>query len=322
MDPLRTIVRSGIDPRMSYKTKRSILISNYFSLILTAAIFAIFTFRLTLYPSSNVEIHWFVGSIVFMSPILLNRLKFTTVGRLLLCTAPIILIWISFIDNMYRSGVLEVSQFDGIRVYMLAVSFVPYLLFDRTQPLLLAVAILPSLLAVVFFDFWLHLANLDISQHMVVGEDYRVMWMRTLVAYLVISAGCISFQSIIIYNDRLNEKLLMKVRGNFDKIEEQNKVLLRQSQELNVLNNYLGELVEQKTRSIKDQNEMLVKLSFTNAHKVRGPVARILGLITVFRMETDLNHPWIFEKVESEVKNIDQILLTISHDLDSTVLQQ
>jgi len=319
MNLLKTIVRSGIEVGMSYKTKRSILISNYFSLILTVAILAIFAFRLTVFATPKVDIHWILGLTVFSLPVVLNRLRLTIIGRLVLCTAPILFIWYSFIDNLHHVENLQVTQYDGIRIFVLAVSFVPYLIFDRSKPLLLVISITPSLLSILFFDYWLRLANLDIYDHVAVGDDYRVMWMRTLIAYLVISAICIAFQSIIEYNDKLTNMLLAKVRGNFDKIEEQNKELLRQSQELNVLNNYLEDLVEQKTRSIRDQNEMLVKLSFTNAHKVRGPVARVLGLISVSRMETDLNHPWIFEKVEREVKDIDDILLSISHDLDKSV---
>ncbi|MGC3944728.1 MAG: hypothetical protein QM762_09425 [Chryseolinea sp.] len=319
MDFLRTIVRSGIEERMTYKTKRSILISNYLSLILTSAIIAVFIFRLTVFITPNVEIHWITGVIVFTLPILLNRFHFTTAGRLLLCIVPIVFIWYSFVDQMHSTVPVEMSQYDGLRIFILGVSFVPYLLFDRSQLVLLGIGILPSLLSVLFFDTWMHLAGLDITDHISVGGDYRVMWMRTLISYLVISAGCISFQSIISYNDRLTEMLMVKVRGNLEKIEEQNKELLCQSEELNRLNNYLGELVERKAQSLSDQNEMLVKLSFTNAHKVRGPVARILGLISVSRLNTDLNNNWIFDKVEDEAKDIDEILVSISRDLDNSV---
>ena len=319
MDLLKKIVRSGIEERMTYKTKRSILISNYLSLILIAAVNAVFIFRLTVFHSPEVDIHWIIGSIAFAMPIVFNRLGFPTVGRLFLCIVPIAFIWYSFIGSMRQIATIEVSHFDGIRVFVLGVSFVPYLLFDRSNLLTLALGILPSLLSVLFFDTWMNIAGFNITDHIAVGPDYAVMWMRTLISYLVISAGCIAFQSIITFNDGLTETLLIKVRGNLEKIEEQNKELMRQSDELNRLNNYLGELVEQKTRSISDQNEMLVKLSFTNAHKVRGPVARILGLISVSRLNTDLNANWIFDKVEGEARDIDEILLTISRELDHSV---
>ncbi|MEJ1237366.1 hypothetical protein WBG78_04495 [Chryseolinea sp. T2] len=319
MDLFRTIVRSGIEERMTYKTKRSILISNYLSLILTVAINAVFIFRLTVFSNPHVDIHWILGTIIFTSPIFMNRLHLTTAGRLVLCIGPILFLWYSFIGQMHASTAIEVSQYDGLRIFLLGVSFVPYLIFDRSQLPLLILGILPSLLSVLFFNKWMNLAGLDISERISGDSDYQIMWMRTLVSYLVISAGCISFQSIISYNDRLTEKLMLKVRGNLEKIEDQNRALLRQSHELNMLNSDLGELVEKKTRSIRDQNDMLVKLSFTNAHKVRGPVARILGLISVSRLNTDLNSDWIFDKVEGEARDIDEILVAISRDLDDSV---
>jgi hypothetical protein len=50
---------------------------------------------------------------------------------------------------------------------------------------------------------------------------------------------------------------------------------------------------------------------------VRGPVARVLGLIQVSKMKTDLDFPWFFEKVEDEAKAIDAILKRIAVDFET-----
>ena len=103
MDLFRSLVRSGIEERMTYKTKRSILISNYLSLILTVAVNAVFIFRLTVFPIPYVDIHWVLGTIIFTLPIFMNRLRLTTAGRLVLCIGPVLFLWYSFIGQMHAT---------------------------------------------------------------------------------------------------------------------------------------------------------------------------------------------------------------------------
>lgn len=318
MTLISRIVRSGVKEGMSYQTKRSILISNYLSLFLVCAILVVLTLRTFVYVNADIRVHSVSGLIVFALPIVLNRLGFTNAGRLLVCFGSVMFVWYSFVENMQRSEFLTESQFDGLRVYLLAFSFMPYLLFERRQLSLLLCSILPCFLSIVFFDQWFEMMDLTLDINRV-GPDYHVMWMRTLVAYLIISAGCITFQSIISHNDQLNQVLLEKIKSNMEKIEEQNEEFLQQRDRLNELNNHLEELVKRKTKRIIEQNEMLIKLSFTNAHKVRGPVARILGLISVSRLDRNLDYPLVFNLVESETESIDRILHEVSDELDRTV---
>jgi len=142
------------------------------------------------------------------------------------------------------------------------------------------------------------------------------MQMRSMIAYFIISAGCFTFQSIIIQNDKFNRRLLSELKEKTEEIEAQNEELIQGQDKLNEVNQHLEDLVDKKTENIKTQNEKLIKYAFTNAHHVRGPVARILGLLQLYRMDTDLNYPWVFEKIEEETKQIDEIIKGIGNDLN------
>ena len=74
-------------------------------------------------------------------------------------------------------------------------------------------------------------------------------------------------------------------------------------------------MVDQKASDIRRQNEVLMRYAYTNAHKVRGPLARILGLINLSRMENSPGYPWIFSQVEREAVMMDHIVGEISNDL-------
>ena len=62
-------------------------------------------------------------------------------------------------------------------------------------------------------------------------------------------------------------------------------------------------------------NEKLIKYAHMTAHEVRGPLARLLGLIQLSRMTKDADYPWFFDKVKGEAHDIDKILKEISEEL-------
>jgi len=63
-------------------------------------------------------------------------------------------------------------------------------------------------------------------------------------------------------------------------------------------------------------NEKLMKYAHLNAHEVRGPLARLLGLIEVSKLDSNLNFLWFFEKIKDEATDIDKILKTITKELN------
>ena len=60
-------------------------------------------------------------------------------------------------------------------------------------------------------------------------------------------------------------------------IAAQKEELLLTQDTLNNLNTDLEKTVNERTAKIQFQNEILIKYSYTNAHHLRGPVARLLG---------------------------------------------
>jgi signal transduction histidine kinase len=109
-----------------------------------------------------------------------------------------------------------------------------------------------------------------------------------------------------------NEQLVEKA----NEIETQNEELLQGQENLNEMNRNLEQLVMDRTAKVHAQNEMLLKYTYTNAHHLRGPVARLLGLVTLYRMDED-NAAFFFEKVEDQAKEIDDVVRQINQELGS-----
>lgn len=104
-----------------------------------------------------------------------------------------------------------------------------------------------------------------------------------------------------------------------DKYDEQKEELLLRQNELNAINDNLEALVNERSQKIIIKNEILTKYAFTNAHNVRGPLARILGLIIISKFETESDYPFFFEKVKEEAESIDKILKQINEELDQHI---
>jgi signal transduction histidine kinase len=79
------------------------------------------------------------------------------------------------------------------------------------------------------------------------------------------------------------------------------------------------ELIAQK-EEIELQNQKLLEYAFFNAHKVRGPLARILGLVYLLKREADkigfVDNDQYLEKLSESANELDIAVREMSHYLD------
>ncbi|MEQ9377938.1 MAG: hypothetical protein RIG68_22310 [Imperialibacter sp.] len=115
-----------------------------------------------------------------------------------------------------------------------------------------------------------------------------------------------------------NTNLELQRRAN--EIAEQNKELHATQAELSSLNQNLEQIVTERTARIKSQNEMLIRYGHINAHHLRGPVARLLGLAAVYKMGSDVQPDQLVEKMIDQANEIDAVVKKINADLESNSL--
>lgn len=314
MGEFQRIIRTGVSESDVYQEKRGIILSNSIAFILLGSLVAVNISWLFYFGTTSIS-YTIVGFILFLSPIICNRFHFTKLSRLIVCFAPVFFIWYVFLSRMVEMETIGPSVYSGFRIYLVAVCFVPYLLFSKEETYLLILGSLPTFLAIVFFNTILTMLDMGPGNLGLVSPDSDLQPIRTVIAYCIISAGCYTFHFIIDQNDELNEKLLTELKLRAAEIKSQNEKLVQSESNLSNLNHHLEVLVEKKIENIKKQNALLLKYAYANAHYVRGPVARILGLFQLKKIDPDLTYPWFFEKVEHETNQIDKILKRISDEL-------
>jgi signal transduction histidine kinase len=157
-------------------------------------------------------------------------------------------------------------------------------------------------------------AYLKDSVNEVIAQAITIIVLNIL---LVFSAGTLKARY-----DRINRELKLinfELNEKTFKIEMQNEELVQSQEKLNALNQFLEQTVVDRTTSITKKNEQLLRYAYVNAHHVRGPVARVLGLIQLSKIDANLELPFLFDKIETETREIDSIITKINGELEKTV---
>lgn len=112
--------------------------------------------------------------------------------------------------------------------------------------------------------------------------------------------------------ERLNTQLTAQKKMLYKIIQE-----LYEKEKDNFLKS--EELVAQK-EEIELQNQKLLEYAFYNAHKVRGPLARILGLVYLLKREADkigfVDNDQYLDKLSESANELDIAVREMSHYLN------
>ncbi|MGC4022302.1 MAG: tetratricopeptide repeat protein [Cyclobacteriaceae bacterium] len=109
-------------------------------------------------------------------------------------------------------------------------------------------------------------------------------------------------------NVRLKQSHNIELAMKQEKILKQTDELKLKNAEIERVNSNLEVLVDERTNIIREQHQRLIDYAYFNAHQIRGPLARILGLISVINLEYQGSYgPYI--------KMLDQA----GNDLDSAI---
>ncbi|MBS1682147.1 MAG: hypothetical protein JST48_10565 [Bacteroidetes bacterium] len=172
-----------------------------------------------------------------------------------------------------------------------------------------------TLLGVIVVFAWLSLHPLrynkpDASEIIVAGVTYVILYFIIAYSSLILKQRYDdAYDKLALQNYELIEKA--------NEIETQNEELVQSQENLHNLNIHLESLVNERTEKIKKQNEQLIRYAYSNAHHMRGPVARLLGLVHLSKIESSIDYPLLFKKMEEQAKEIDDVVKEINRELEN-----
>lgn len=144
-----------------------------------------------------------------------------------------------------------------------------------------------------------------------IAITYSVLYLILTYATGVLKAN---YDKIHQYMRDSNNQLNLKAK----ELEAKNEELLQIQSHLSELNSDLEKVVNERTKKIQIQNEILIKYTYTNAHHLRGPVARLLGLASVYKLEYGTNPNFFIEKMVDQAHQIDSVIKQINITLGSS----
>jgi tetratricopeptide (TPR) repeat protein len=107
-----------------------------------------------------------------------------------------------------------------------------------------------------------------------------------------------------------------------NQLELQAKAVASLNADLKELNKTLEARIEERTHLLLMQNQKLMEYAYFNAHKVRAPIASILGLINLLNQNPESDTQTILNHLQTCGEQLDLITRQISNNLDTGSIEQ
>ncbi|WP_296622997.1 hypothetical protein [Marivirga sp.] len=121
----------------------------------------------------------------------------------------------------------------------------------------------------------------------------------------------------LLWYNRINSQYEKRLRSTNQELQETQEELIAKNEEYEAINRNLEELVNERSKVIESKNRQIIDYANINAHKVRGPLARIMGLINISEYSNDPNElKNIFEKLRSPSQELNNIIDEINKTLE------
>ena len=108
-----------------------------------------------------------------------------------------------------------------------------------------------------------------------------------------------------------------EIKKQNEEIKTQNQEIQAQGEEIKGINENLENLVRQRTAELEKKNKALEEYAFINAHKLRSPVASILGLVNLLtKIPTTEEGKSVLEHLQLSADKLDDIVRSITKAIE------
>lgn len=120
------------------------------------------------------------------------------------------------------------------------------------------------------------------------------------------------------YNLSVKEiKARLALQNSYEEIQAQNEEIIVQAEQIRSINENLEGLVLERTKDLEKKNQALEEYAFINAHKLRSPVASILGLINLLKKSSlDPDAKGILDHLTDSTGKLDEVVSSITKTIE------
>lgn len=115
----------------------------------------------------------------------------------------------------------------------------------------------------------------------------------------------------ILVRDRTADLVLLN-----EKLKRNNSALIASNKQIKMLNENLDQIAKERFEQIQIQLEKLLKYSHMNSHEVRAPLARILGLVHLLKIDRDKrNKADLYLRIKTAAEELDEVIKKMNYVL-------
>ena len=301
---LGEVSRFGVISENEDDVSRRIVASNviFISIPLVYFIFMIIDYESYLIPITALRFDQLVVPIVIFIcffGLYLNRLGYTTLSRVVF-----IIVW-PFLLHLIPIKLLN-SPSDYMLAYPFGIVFhglLIQLMFSFTKEKGLYILFM-AINAIGMISFPALLVYYDIDQDIPKSiVNYRYYFLDGILYWLL-------FNLVIFY-------IMYIIESNIKRIHDSRLLIENQKEELDAINQNLEQLINERTKTLQEQNFKLQKHAFFNAHLLRGPFCRIKGLVNLQKLSDGDDKEIIKLKLEESIDELDNRLKEIQRMVET-----
>jgi ligand-binding sensor domain-containing protein len=165
----------------------------------------------------------------------------------------------------------------------------------------------------------------EISLALVVHPPFwktPLFYLVVMASLLACTVGFIRYRERRLQRDKLvlEQRVLertLEIKKQSDEIQAQNEEITSQAEEIRGINENLEMMVRERTAELERKNKALEEYAFINAHKLRGPLASILGLINLMNkpnQQGDLTE--ISKRLQQSADELDDVVRSITKAIE------
>jgi signal transduction histidine kinase len=289
---------------------RNIVVANSISIATVTLVLLLLLIHVISHPDENVYVASLVTSAIILSVLFINRAGYHRIGRTVLTVGLVFGALSLTIARKVSMDLVPMNTFFQSRAALTVFCVIPFAIFHFRERGLLMLNLFICLISLILYDPIHNALGIGFYQLGYSDPDYYYGTVIYVVIFFVLATAAGFFKFEIDAYEKENEELINTLHIRNVTIEEQKEELTSQGEILKELLKERDKDLSQVTRELIHFNHELLQYSYTVSHNLRGPVARILGLLDLY-----FNH-----SEDKEKRNIIDLILESTRELDKITL--
>ena len=312
--------------------KRSIVLTNRLAMVLS--IFPLFYTAMIIASNRSGISITLEFSAAFLSILLLNHLQFFNISRLVLSLiAPLGIIVFSVWAKVHATLLYDYNYLSP-RIGILGGSVIPFILFRLEEKGWLFFSSIVGLLSLLLYDSLHNAFGVGYHQMGFSMAGYGYLNYSFIINQFVIIAAAIALKWEIERSQKVNHKLLYNLEQQNQEIQSQSEelnanqeklkeaILIIEKQKIELLSNNSDLVLDIKekeshlidaNRELITHNERLKQFSYGISHNLRAPVARVLGLAELLKLDYSAH---LLTMLTNSARELDDVVKDFNRVID------